>query len=145
MAIDGLIHELGDPYTAFMTPEDYQNVQVTTGGEYGGIGSEITKRDGWITLLAPLPGSPSERAGHHPGDKIVEIEGVPTRGLSQDDAVAKLRGPKATVVEFKVARTGIDELIPFRLVREEIHVKSVRRIGRASGRERVGVAEEGEA
>ncbi len=126
MAIDGLIHELGDPYTAFMTPDDYNNLKVTTQGEYGGIGSEITKRDGWVTIMAPLPGSPSERAGLQAGDKIVEINGVSTRGWSQDDAVAKLRGPKGTAVEFKVARTGIDELIPFRLVREEIHVKSVR-------------------
>jgi carboxyl-terminal processing protease len=126
MAIDGLIYELGDPYTAFMTPEDYNNLKVTTQGEYGGIGSEITKRDGWVTIMAPLPGSPSERAGLQAGDKIVEINGVSTRGWSQDDAVAKLRGPKGSAVEFKVARSGIDELIPFRLVREEIHVKSVR-------------------
>lgn len=126
MAIDGLIHELGDPYTAFMTPEDYKNLKVTTQGEYGGIGAEITKRDGWVTIMAPLPGSPSERAGLQAGDKIVEINGVSTKGWSQDDAVAKLRGPKGSVVEFKVARTGIDELIPFKLVRDEIHVKSVR-------------------
>jgi carboxyl-terminal processing protease len=126
MAIDGLIHELGDPYTAFMTPDDYKDLKVTTQGEYGGIGSEITKRDGWVTILAPLPGSPSERAGLHAGDKIVEIDGVSTKGWSQDDAVAKLRGPKGSVVEFKVARSGMDELIPFRLVREEIQVKSVR-------------------
>jgi len=126
MAIDGLIHELGDPYTAFMTPEDYKNLKVTTQGEYGGIGAEITKRDGWVTILAPLPGSPAERAGLQSGDKIVEINGESTKGWSQDDAVAKLRGPKGTVVEFKVLRSGIDELIPFKLVRDEIHVKSVR-------------------
>lgn len=126
MAIDGLIHELGDPYTAFMTPEDYSNLRVTTQGEYGGIGAEITRRDGWVTIMAPLPGSPSERAGLQAGDKIVEIDGESTRGWTQDDAVAKLRGPKGTVVEFKVARTGIDELIPFRIVRAEINVKSVR-------------------
>lgn len=126
MAIDGLIHELGDPYTAFMTPDDYKNLKVTTQGEYGGIGAEITKRDGWVTILAPLPGSPSERAGLQAGDKIVEINGESTKGWSQDDAVAKLRGPKGTVVEFKVLRSGIDELIPFKLVRDEIQVKSVR-------------------
>lgn len=126
MAIDGLIYELGDPYTAFMTPDDYRELKVTTQGEYGGIGSEITKRDGWVTILAPLPGSPSERAGLQAGDKIVEIDGVSTKGWSQDDAVAKLRGPKGSVVEFKVVRAGIDEPIPFRVVREEIQVKSVR-------------------
>src|SRR5690606_1323501 len=53
MAIDGLLHELGVPYTAFMTPDDYNNLKITTQGEYGGIGSEITKRDGWITIMAP--------------------------------------------------------------------------------------------
>lgn len=126
MAIDGLLHELGDPYTAFMTPDDYNNLKITTQGEYGGIGSEITKRDGWITIMAPLPGSPSERAGLRSGDKIIEIDGESTRGWSQDEAVAKLRGPKGTAVEFKVMRSGHDEPIPYRLVREEIQVHSVR-------------------
>jgi carboxyl-terminal processing protease len=131
MAIDGMIHELGDPYTAFMTPEDYNNLKVTTQGEYGGIGSEITMRDGWVTILSPLPGSPSERAGLQSGDKIVEIDGASTRGWSQDDAVMKLRGPKGSVVEFKIARAGADELIPFKLTRAEIHVMSVRTSRRA--------------
>lgn len=126
MAIDGMLYELGDPYTAFMTPEDYNNLKVTTQGEYGGIGSEITMRDGWVTILSPLPGSPSERAGLQSGDKIVEIEGASTRGWSQDDAVLKLRGPKGSVVEFKIARAGADDLIPFKLTRAEIHVMSVR-------------------
>lgn len=126
MAIDGLIYELGDPHTAFMTPEDYDKLKVQTQGEYGGIGSEIDKRDGWITIVSPLPGSPSERAGLQAGDKIVEIDGVTTRGWSTDDAVSKLRGPKGTAVNIKVGRFGADELIPYKLVREEIHVKSVR-------------------
>lgn len=126
MAIDGLLYELGDPHTAFMTPEEYNSLKVQTQGEYGGIGSEIDKRDGWITIVSPLPNSPSERAGIKAGDKIVEIDGVSTRGWSTDDAVGKLRGPKGTAVNLKVARVGMDELIPFRLVRDEIHVKSVR-------------------
>ena len=126
MAIDGLLHELGDPHTAFMTPEEYDNLKVQTQGEYGGIGSEIDKRDGWITIVAPLPGSPSERAGLMAGDRIIEIDGVSTRGWSTDDAVSKLRGPKGTKVKLKVARVGVDEPIPFEIVRDEIHVRSVR-------------------
>lgn len=126
MAIDGLLYELGDPHTAFMTPDEYSNLKVQTQGEYGGIGSEIDKRDGWITIVAPLPGSPSERAGLMAGDKIVEINGTSTRGWSTDDAVSKLRGPKGTSVEIKVMRVGVDDLIPFKIVRDEIHVNSVR-------------------
>lgn len=126
MAIDGLLHELGDPHTAFMTPEEYNNLRVQTQGEYGGIGAEIDKRDGWITIVAPLPNSPAERAGLQAGDKIVEIDGQSTRDWSTDDAVRKLRGPKGKAVDVKVARIGVEELIPFRLVRDEIHIESVR-------------------
>lgn len=126
MAIDGLIHELGDPHTAFMTPEEYNNLRVQTQGEYGGIGAEIDKRDGWITIVAPLPNSPAERAGLQAGDKLVEIDGESTRDWTTDDAVRRLRGPKGKAVEVKVSRIGVEGLIPFRLVRDEIHIESVR-------------------
>lgn len=125
MAIDGLIYELGDPHTAFMTPEEYDALKVQTQGEYAGIGSEIDVRDGWVTIVAPLPGSPSERAGLQAGDRIIEVNGRSTRGWSSDEAVRELRGPKGQPVEIEVARVGVDEPIPFRIVRDEIHIQSV--------------------
>jgi carboxyl-terminal processing protease len=125
MAVQGLLRELGDPHTAFMTAEEYNALRVQTTGEYGGLGIQISERDGWITVIAPLPGTPAERAGILAGDRIIEVEGQSTEGWSDEDAVKVLRGPKGTPVRIRIGRVGIDEPIPFSIVREEIHVKSV--------------------
>src|SRR5690606_7377532 len=126
MAIDGLIYELGDPHTAFMTPKDYEELKVQTQGEYAGIGAEIDVRDGWVTIVGPLPGSPAERAGLLAGDKIIEVDGESTRGWTTNDAVKVLRGPKGKPVDIRIMRVGVDEPIPFRVVRAEIHIDAVR-------------------
>jgi carboxyl-terminal processing protease len=125
-AIDGMLRELGDPHTTFMTAEEYNNLRIQTTGEYGGLGIEIDSRDGWITVVSPLPDSPAERAGVRAGDRIVEVEGQSTQGWSTDQAVKVLRGPKGQAVNIRVARSGVDEAIPFRIVRDEIHIQSVR-------------------
>jgi carboxyl-terminal processing protease len=125
MATEGLIRELGDPHTSFMTAEEYNNLAIQTKGEYGGLGIEISERDGWVTVVSALPGTPAERAGILPGDRIVEVEGKSTKGWSTDDAVKVLRGPKGQPVAIGIARIGVDAMIPFRVVREEIHVNSV--------------------
>ncbi|HKJ91768.1 MAG TPA: S41 family peptidase [Longimicrobiales bacterium] len=125
MAIDGMLQQLGDPHTVFMTPKEYEDLRVQTQGEYGGLGIEIAIRDGWITVLSPLPGTPAERQGLQAGDRIVDVDGQSTRGWSDDKAVAELRGPKGSTVHIKVARVGADQLIPFSIVRAEIHVAAV--------------------
>lgn len=125
MAIDGLLNELGDPHSVFMTPEEYSQLEVTTRGEYGGLGIQIALRDGWVTVIAPLPSTPAERAGLLPGDRIVEVDGVTTRGWNETEAVTKLRGPKGAPVDLRILRVGVEQLIPFRIVRDEIHVSSV--------------------
>jgi carboxyl-terminal processing protease len=125
MAVDGLIRELGDPHTAFMTAEDYNALRVQTTGEYGGLGIQIAERDGWITVIAPLPGTPAERAGLLAGDRIIEVEGASTEGWRDEDAVKVLRGPRGTAVNITIARTGVDEPIRHSITREEIHVNSV--------------------
>lgn len=122
MAIDGLLHELGDPHTTLMTPQEYNQLRLETQGEYGGLGIQIGRRDGWITVIAPLRGTPAERAGLQAGDRIIEVDGVSTKGWSEDEAVARLRGPRGSPVELKVLRSGVDEPIPFRIVRDEIKV-----------------------
>ncbi|MBI4408483.1 MAG: S41 family peptidase [Gemmatimonadetes bacterium] len=126
MAIDGLLQELGDPHTVFMEPKDYEHLRVQTQGEYGGLGIEIDVRDGWVTVISPLPGTPAERVGLQAGDRIIDVDGTSTKGWTADDAVLRLRGPKGAPVNIKVARFGVDEPIPFRIVRDEIHVKSIR-------------------
>jgi carboxyl-terminal processing protease len=126
MAIDGMLRELGDPHTSFMTAEEYNNLRIQTTGEYGGLGIEIDVRDGWITVVSPLPDSPAERAGIRAGDRIVEVEGESTQGWTTDQAVKVLRGPKGQAVSVRIARSTVDEPIPFRIVRDEIHIQSVR-------------------
>jgi carboxyl-terminal processing protease len=125
-AIDGMLRELGDPHTSFMTAEEYNNLRIQTTGEYGGLGIEIDVRDGWITVVSPLPDSPAERSGIQAGDRIIEVEGQSTQGWTTDQAVKVLRGPKGQPVEIRIGRSGVDEPIPFRIVRDEIHIQSVR-------------------
>ena len=125
MAIDGMLQEMGDPHTVFMDAKEYENLRVQTQGEYGGLGIQILKTNGVITVVAPLPGTPAEKAGVQAGDQIVEVNGESTKGWSEDQAVAKLRGPKGSVVDVKMQRSGVPAPIPFRITREEIHVRSV--------------------
>jgi carboxyl-terminal processing protease len=125
MAIDGMLEELGDPHTTFMSSDEYGRLMVETQGEYGGVGMEIGSRDGWITVIAPLPGTPAERAGLQAGDRVVEIEGKSTRNMNEDEAVKLLRGPRGQAVTFKVLREGMTEPSPYRIVREEIRIRSV--------------------
>ena len=125
MAIDGMLLQLGDPHTVFMDAKQYENLSIQTRGEYGGLGIQILKTNGVITVVAPLPGTPAEKAGVQAGDAIVEVNGESTKGWSEDQAVAKLRGPKGSTVDLKMQRPGVPAPIPFRITREDIRVKSV--------------------
>src|SRR3954470_13172325 len=76
-AIDGMLEQLHDPYAALLVGENYQRVQQRTTGDYGGIGVQVDARNGWITVVAPMPGTPGERAGIRPGALLVEVNGEP--------------------------------------------------------------------
>lgn len=125
MAIDGMMEELGDPHSVFMTPEDYEDLRMQTQGEYGGLGIEIDIRNGWLTVLSPLPNSPAERVGLQAGDRIIRVEGESTEGWTTDKAVSELRGPKGSTVNIMVARAGIEEPIPFEVTRGDIELTAV--------------------
>ncbi len=125
MAIDGLLNELGDPYSILMDRDQYADLRLDTTGEYGGLGIQIAVRNGWITVVAPMPGTPAERAGLRAGDRIVEVEGESTAGWTEDQAVKVLRGPKGKPVAIKVARLGVEEPIPFTIKRDDIEVPAV--------------------
>jgi carboxyl-terminal processing protease len=125
MAIDGMLDELGDPHSVFMTPDDYADLRLQTHGEYGGLGIEIDIRDGWLTVLSPLPNSPAERVGLQAGDRIIRVEGESTRGWTTDKAVSVLRGPKGSKVNIRVGRPGIEEPIPFEITRGDIELTAV--------------------
>jgi carboxyl-terminal processing protease len=125
MAIDGMLGELGDPHTSLMVAKDYERLRLQTQGEYGGIGVQIDKRNGWITVIAPLPGTPGARAGLQAGDQIIEVDGESAKDWTTEIAVSRLRGPQGSKVDIKIARAGADQPIPITLVREEIKLHAV--------------------
>jgi len=125
LAIDGMLDQLHDPYSVFLKRDDFKALNEATTGNYGGLGIQIEVRDGWITVVAPLPDTPAERAGIQTGDQIVGLDGRSTEGWKQDQAVKELRGEAGSVVELKVHRVGIEQALTFKLTRAMIHVRSV--------------------
>jgi len=134
-AIRGVVESLGDPYSTFFTPEEYQSWEESLSGEYSGVGIEITLRDGRITVVAPFPGTPAEAGGIRPGDWIQAVDGELTEGWTLEKASSHIRGPEGTVVVLTVQHDdGTVEEIP--LVRQKIQIESVRSEYR--GEEKVG-------
>jgi len=125
MAIDGMLDQLRDPYSVFLKRDDFRALSEATTGNYGGLGIQIDVRDGWITVVAPLPDTPAERAGMQSGDRIVVLDGRSTEGWKNDQAVKELRGQPGTQVELKVRRVGVEQPLTFRLTRATIHIRSV--------------------
>jgi carboxyl-terminal processing protease len=123
-AIKGFVRDL-DPHSSFMPPEDYRLFRSDTEGTFGGVGVEVDLRDELITVIAPIEGSPAERAGIRSGDKIIAIDGRPARGEPIDKLVRMLRGAPGTSVEVAIRRAGSESPLVFRLVREQITVTSV--------------------
>src|SRR3954471_5715078 len=125
MAIDGMLDELKDPYSVFLKPDDFRQLSEATTGNYSGLGISIEVREGWITVVAPLPDTPAERAGVQTGDRIIELDGRSTEGWKQDQAVKELRGPAGTTARLIIRRAGVDQQITFNLTRAVIHIRSV--------------------
>ena len=123
-AIRGMLEGL-DPHSSFMPPELYKEMQVETQGSFGGLGIEITVRERYLTVVAPIDGTPADRAGIVAGDRIIRIDNAPTKDMTLVDAVRKLRGPKGTPVTITILREGQD---PFdvTVTRDIIEVHSVR-------------------
>jgi carboxyl-terminal processing protease len=124
-AIKGMLSTL-DPHTGYMNRQHYDSLREETSGEFGGLGIEITVKEGVLTVVAPIEDSPAFRAGVKAGDQIIKIEEEFTKNLSLEDAVKRMRGPKGTSVTISVYRKGTKDLIPISVVRDIIKVKSVR-------------------
>jgi carboxyl-terminal processing protease len=124
-AVDGLLLELHDPHSVYLPPDRLAKLNESTTGRYAGVGIQMDVRDGWITVVTPLPGTPAQRAGILTGDRVVEIDGKPTRSWSSDEAVKALRGTPGSVVHVVVERPGSSTRFPFSLTREEIRFHSV--------------------
>src|SRR5690349_17312262 len=124
-ATRGMLEQLKDPYSVLLTGDDYKALTEQTSGNYAGLGIQIDVRDGWITVVAPLPETPAERAGIQTGDQIIEVDGKSTEGWKNDQAVKALRGEAGSKIQVKVRRAGLAEPIPYDLTRATIHIRSV--------------------
>ena len=125
-AIKGMLEALDDPYAAFFSPEQYKVANQDLKGFFEGIGAQVGIRNGYITILAPMPGTPAERAGILPGDVILEIEGESTEGISLLEAVNLIRGPKGTVVTLLILHEDAGPPVSIPITRGVIPLTSVR-------------------
>ena len=123
-AIKGMMDTL-DGYSQFLDPESFREITEETKGEFGGIGIEVGIREGVLTVIAPIEGTPGYEAGFQPEDKIVKIDDEVTRDMTLDDAVKKMRGEPGTKVKLIVIREGVDELLEFNMTRAIIKLKSI--------------------
>ena len=121
----GLVEQLGDPNTAFLTADRLRRMREVVSGSYPGVGVFVDVRDGWITVLAPRPGSPAERSGIRAADRLVEIDGQAMKSWTVEEARNALRGPPGSKVKLVIERGGA--MIPLTLERSDIHVRSVQR------------------
>jgi carboxyl-terminal processing protease len=123
-AIQGMLSGL-DPHSAYMAGNEFESLQDTTTGQFGGLGVEVSRRDGYILVVAPIDGSPADRAGVLAGDLIIEIDNKPIREMQPDDAAKMMRGEPGSQVSITIAREG-EEPFDLTLTREIIEISSVR-------------------
>ncbi len=121
-AISGLAASLGDPYTVFFPPVESELFASDIRGNFEGVGMEVLAQEGAITVIAPLKDSPAFRAGMLAGDRIIKIDGKETSGLTTEDAVQLIRGPRGTAVTVTVFRQGVKEPFNVKLVRDVINI-----------------------
>jgi len=124
LSVHGMLRQL-DPHSQFLDPAAYANLAEEHQGHFYGLGITIQKIEDRLTVISPIEGTPAHRMGIRAGDVIAKIEGVSTKDMTSDQAAKRLRGEKGTVVRISVARQGIDELLEFSIVRDEIPLFSV--------------------
>ena len=124
-AISGMLRTL-DPHSSYLNPDAYKELQVETKGSFGGIGIEITIRDGVLTVVSPIEGTPAYELGIHAGDQILRVDGEPTKEMTLMEAVKKMRGPKGTSVVLTIMREDFAKPQDFVITRATIAIKSVR-------------------
>ncbi len=124
-ALKGMVATLGDPHSEYITAKDYQAAREDISGTFGGIGVTIELRDGYVTVVSPIPNTPAEKAGILPGDQIVEVDGKSVVGQGLDQVSSQVRGQPGTKVTIGVRRPPRSEIIPFVIVRGLIEVNPV--------------------
>ena len=124
-AINGLLQSL-DPYSSYMSPKIFDEMQTETSGEFGGLGIEVSMEAGVVKVISPIDDTPASRAGLKAGDYIVKINDIQVQGKSLSEAVDLMRGPVGSGIELTVRRRGEKKALTFNIIREVIQVKSVK-------------------
>ena len=124
-AIDGLLQSL-DPYSGYMSPKTFNEMQTDTSGEFGGLGIEVTMEAGVVKVISPIDDTPASRAGIKAGDYIVKIKNIQVQGKSLSEAVELMRGPVGSSIELTIRRRGEKKALIFEVTREIIEIKSVK-------------------
>jgi len=124
-AINGMLNSM-DPHSGYLTPELYKELQMDTQGRFGGLGIEITVRNGMLTVVSPIEDTPAFRAGIKAGDQIFKIDDEFTKDMNLMQAVKKMRGLKGSKLNLSIKREGVPDLLNFSIVRDTIRVQSVR-------------------
>ena len=124
-AITGMLASL-DPHSAYLTPDLYRDLEVETRGSFGGLGIEITIKNGALTVVAPIEDTPAFRGGLKAGDQIIKIDDDFTKDMSLTEAVKRMRGPKGSKIKLTLHRTGVNELFTVTLARDVIKIQSVK-------------------
>ena len=124
-AINGLLQSL-DPYSSYMTPEIFNEMQTETSGEFGGLGIEVSMESGVVKVISPIDDTPASKAGIKAGDYIVKIDDIQVQGKSLTEAVELMRGPVGSGIELTIRRRGEKKALNFNIVREIIEIQSVK-------------------
>ena len=124
-AINGLLQSL-DPYSAYMSPEIFQEMQTETSGEFGGLGIEVGMEAGVVKVISPIDDTPASKVGLKAGDYIVKINNIQVQGKSLTEAVDLMRGPVGSGIELTVRRRGVKKALTFNIIREIIEIQSVK-------------------
>ena len=124
-AINGLLQSL-DPYSAYMSPEVFNEMQTETSGKFGGLGIEVSMESGVVKVISPIDDTPASKAGIKAGDYIVKINEIQVQGKSLSEAVDLMRGPVGSAIELTIRRRGERKALTFKIVREIIQIQSVK-------------------
>ncbi|GGE04597.1 carboxy-terminal processing protease CtpB [Marinithermofilum abyssi] len=125
-AIHGMVEALDDPYSAYMDKKTAEQFHSTLESSFQGIGAEVTLKNGRVTIVSPFKDSPAEKAGLRPDDQIIKVNGKSLEGMSLNEAVSKIKGPKGSKAHLQVVRPGHDSIMKITVIRDEIPIETVR-------------------
>ncbi len=137
-AIKGMLKALEDPYSRFMEPKAFEEMQIRLDGKFAGVGIQLGIKQDHLTVIAPIEGTPAAKAGVKALDRIIKIDGASTDGMSLEEAVSRIRGTRGTVVTLTMMRATKKEPFDLRLVRDTIKIKSIPKVKMVDPRYKIG-------